>query len=56
VAGTEVSSPAEMIRALRSIEPNAEFEMQIKRNRRDKTLTAVLPDNRLGALMECCRR
>jgi C-terminal processing protease CtpA/Prc len=51
VAGTEVSSPAEMIRALRDIEPNAEFEIRIKRDRRDKTLKAVLPDNRLGALM-----
>jgi membrane-associated protease RseP (regulator of RpoE activity) len=51
VAGTEVNSPAEMIRALRDIEPDAEFDMQIKRDRRDKTLKAVLPDNRLGALM-----
>ncbi len=51
VAGTEVSSPAEMIRALREIEPEAEFELRIKRDRRDKTLKAVLPDNRLGALM-----
>ncbi|HET6563794.1 MAG TPA: PDZ domain-containing protein, partial [Xanthomonadales bacterium] len=51
VAGTDVNSPAEMIRALRGIEPNAEFEMKIKRELRDKTLKAVLPDNRLGALM-----
>lgn len=51
VAGTDVNSPAEMIRALRAIEANAEFEMKIKRDRRDKTLKAVLPDNRLGALM-----
>lgn len=51
VAGAEVNTPAELIRALRNFEPGDEFEMQIKRERRDKTLKAVLPDSRLGALM-----
>ncbi len=50
VADTKVTSPAELIRALRVIEPDAEFEMKIKRERRDKTLKAKLPDNRLGNL------
>jgi hypothetical protein len=51
VAGDPVNTPAELIRALRNFEAGAEFEMQIKRERRDKTLKAVLPDSRLGALM-----
>jgi hypothetical protein len=52
VADTQVASPADFIRALRAIAPDAEFEIRIKRERRDKTLQAQLPDNRLGALME----
>ncbi len=51
VEGDEVNTPAELIRALRNFSPGAEFELQIKRERRDKTLQAVLPDSRLGALM-----
>jgi C-terminal processing protease CtpA/Prc len=52
VAGDDVNTPAELIRALRNFEPGAEFEMQIKRERRDKTLQATLPDSRLGALLD----
>jgi C-terminal processing protease CtpA/Prc len=51
VAGTPVTSPAELVRALREFEPGAQFELHIKRERRDKTLQATLPDSRLGALM-----
>jgi len=50
VAGDDVNTPSELIRALRQFEPGAEFELQIKRERRDKTLQAVLPDSRVGAL------
>jgi len=51
VDGTAVSSPAELVRALRELEPGSQFELRIKRERRDKTLQATLPDSRLGALM-----
>jgi C-terminal processing protease CtpA/Prc len=51
VAGDDVNTPAELIRILRNFEPGAEFELKIKRDRRDKVLQAVLPDSRLGALI-----
>jgi C-terminal processing protease CtpA/Prc len=50
VGDTEVNSPAEFMRALRDVDEGDEFDIEIKRKRKDRTLTAVMPENRTSFL------
>jgi len=46
VGDTEVNSPAEFMRALRSFESGDELVMNIKRNRKNRTLKTIMPEDR----------
>lgn len=46
VGETEVNSPAEFMRALRDFNSGDEFEIDIKRNRKDRTLKTIMPESR----------
>lgn len=48
VGDTEVNSPAEFMRALRSFESGDEVEIDIKRKRKNKTLKATMPESRMS--------
>jgi len=46
VGETQVNTPAEFMRALRGFDAGDELVMAIKRDRKDRTLKTVMPDNR----------
>lgn len=46
VGDTEVNSPAEFMRTLRGFHSGDEFEINIKRKRKDRTLRTVMPERR----------
>ena len=51
VHGSEVDSPAEFMRALRDFEPGDELILDIKRNRKSKTLKSVIEESQARLLV-----
>lgn len=51
VGDTEVNSPAEFMRALRGFNSGDELVMNIKRNRKDRSLKTVMPEGRTSFLL-----
>lgn len=48
VDSTDVNSPSDLIRALRDVEPGGAITIEIKRDRKSRSLSVTVPENRLG--------
>jgi C-terminal processing protease CtpA/Prc len=48
VDGTEVNKPSDVMRALRDLEPGTDLEINVMRERRDRTIEVVVKERRLG--------
>jgi S1-C subfamily serine protease len=51
VGGTEVATPGDVVRALRDVESGSQVELDIKRERKNRTLQVAIPENRVGLLL-----
>jgi hypothetical protein len=51
VGDSDVNSPADFMRALRGFEPGEELEVDIKRDRKDRTLKSVMPERQAGVFV-----